>query len=143
MNILINCYLHIKILCIKIINIMTIFTLIVEKEWYDFIRQGKKIVEGRLAKEKFKNMKKGDTIVFLNEVSKNNEVSETFEVSVKDVKKFTSFMEMIQYYGRDIVIPMRSNDCDALAVYRKFYSEADEKSLDTNGNPIGVIGIEI
>ena len=42
----------------------------VNRIWFEFIREGKKTIEGRLNKGKFKDMKIGDIISFVNDANK-------------------------------------------------------------------------
>ena len=95
----------------------------VQEPFLSFIKSGHKIVEGRLAKEKYLNLKKGD-IIKINDI----------EVIIKGVIKYLSFEEMLIMEGVKNVIPNAQKLSEAVNVYYKFYSKEDEKTL-------GVVGI--
>jgi ASC-1-like (ASCH) protein len=97
----------------------------VQEPFLSFIKSGQKIVEGRLAKEKYLNLKKGDLI-------KINDV----EVEVADIFKYKSFEEMIIKEGIKNVIPNANSLKGAVNVYYKFYSKEDE-------NLFGVVAIKL
>ena len=97
----------------------------VQEPFLTFIKSGQKKVEGRLAKEKYLNLKNGDLI-------KINDV----EVKIKSVTKYLSFEEMLTMEGVKNVIPNAKNLDEAINVYYKFYSREDEKTF-------GVVGINI
>lgn len=118
---------------------MADFEMDLQKEWYDYIFVSeKKPVEGRFNKGKFKEMKVGDTI----DVSSKG--LETKRVVIKEKKEFDSFLEMIQYFGRDKVIPDRVSDEEAVKVYKDIYEKIYVgKSLDQLEKEFGVVGIVI
>ncbi len=97
----------------------------VQEPFLSFIKSGEKKVEGRLAKEKYLNLKNGDLI-------KINDI----EVKIKNISKYTSFEEMLIMEGVKNVIPNIKKLGEAVNVYYKFYSKEDEKTF-------GVVGINI
>jgi len=60
----------------------------VQEPFLSFIKSGEKKVEGRLAKEKYLNLKSGDLI-------KINDI----EVKIKKISKYTFFEEMFNMEG--------------------------------------------
>lgn len=117
---------------------MADFEIDLQNEWYNYIfNSEKKTVEGRFNKGKFNQMKKGDII----DVSSKG--VETKKVIIKEKKEFSSFLAMIQYYGRDKVIPDRISDEEAVKVYKNIYEKIYDKSLDKLEKDFGVVGIVI
>lgn len=98
----------------------------VQEPYFTHIKNGTKIVEGRLNKGKFLEMKIGDELL-LNEVVK-------LEIVNKSVYK--SFREMIMFEGIKNVIPDAKNIDEAESAYYKFYSKEDE-------NQFGVSAIQV
>ncbi len=96
-----------------------------ESPYFELIKSGRKRVEGRLAKEKYLSLKPGSRICF----------NSSLEVSVKAVRRYTSFKEMIEKETVDAVLPEYSGNRPE-QVYRSFYSETDEKKY-------GVVAIEV
>lgn len=77
---------------------------------------GKKIIEGRLNKGKFKKIKTGDLLNINN--------ASNFLVVGKN--KYKSFEEMIKKEGVENVIPDKPSVSEAVQVYYKFYNREDE-----------------
>jgi len=97
----------------------------VQEPFLSLIKSGQKKVEGRLAKEKYLNLKKGD-LIRINDA----------EVEVVGVSEYKSFKDMITMEGIKNVIPNAKSLEEAINVYYKFYSKEDENSF-------GVVGISI
>lgn len=102
----------------------------VQPIYFEMIQRGKKTVEGRIAKPKYQSFSVDDTLVFQ---------SGDFEVATRviEVKKFTSFRQMLNHYGTHSCVPNINDIEEAINVYHSFpnYAE-DEKKF-------GVIGIKI
>lgn len=100
--------------------------------YFSFLKNGKKTIEGRLNKGKYKDIKSGDTIIVnLADDNKNGKI----ETEVLGVKKYDSFRELFKKEGFRKIIPDVKTEGEALMVYRKFYSEKME-------NKFGVVAIE-
>jgi ASC-1-like (ASCH) protein len=97
----------------------------VQEPYFSFIKLGKKTVEGRLGKDKYFSLQKGDLIKINN-----------LEVEVVGVTKYSSFKDMLITEGIENVIPDAKDLDGAVNVYYKFYSKEDEKTF-------GVAGISI
>lgn len=93
--------------------------------WFLLVKHGIKTVEGRIDKGEFH---KGEKIVFWN----GNEVTERL---ISDVIKYKSFREMIEAEGLHRVLPGILTIEEGVKIYRKYYSEDDEK--------MGVIAIRL
>lgn len=109
----------------------TRYQIKVKDIYLQMILSGKKNVEGRIAKPKYKNLKVGDILEFHSE---NN----TVETKVIDLKNFISFKEMINYFGVQSCIPdLISTTEEAVNIYHSFpkYKENEVK--------FGVMGIKI
>ncbi|HOX97253.1 MAG TPA: ASCH domain-containing protein [bacterium] len=96
---------------------MPIVSINVQEPYHSFILNGQKIVEGRLNKGKFAEIKIGDILEIEPEKIQ-------FEVIGKNIYK--SFKEMIEVEGVENVIPDKKNIDDAVNVYYKFYTKEQE-----------------
>lgn len=98
----------------------------VQEPYFTEIMRGKKVVEGRLAKEKYLALKPGD------EIEINGEVI----VVCKAIYRYNSFEELLKSEGLKRVLPSVSELEKGIAVYRQFYSKEEEQRW-------GVVGIVI
>ena len=83
------------------------------------IESGMKKVEGRLFKNTFTKIKKGDTIIFFNK-------DRNIKVSVFNIKKYNSFSDMLINEGICRTTPLSDSLKNSLSIYRKYYSYEDE-----------------
>lgn len=102
------------------------FQMEVQEPYYSFIKTGDKTVEGRLAKDKYLRIKKGDHI----------RINDT-EVVVQFVHKYDTFDDMLRWEGFKNAIPEAESRFDAEQVYYKFYKPEDEETFG-----VLAIGIE-
>lgn len=72
------------------------------EEYFDSIKEGKKIVEVRLNDQKRRAIKVGDTIEFISV----SEPSKTLKVSVINLREYNTFEEMYRN------IPFKDFDCE-------------------------------
>ena len=117
-------------LILKRRNEFQLYEVNVNDIWFDKIKNGSKIVEGRLDKGKFSALSVPSYVTFKN--SKGAKVI----VKVKDKIKYKSFNDMLREENIKHVLPGVESLVDGVAVYRKFYSEEAEKMH-------GVIAIRI
>lgn len=100
----------------------------VKEPYLNFIKLGKKTIEGRLNKGKFKQIKVGDVLI-LSDGSK-------MEFVVIGKRSYSSFSEMLIKENIKNVIPDKNDLEEAIQVYYKFYTPEQE-------NKLGVVAIEI
>lgn len=108
-----------------------------QAKWFDLIVNGKKTVEARLNKGWISKLNPYDTIRFkriADNADTGNTTKRNLIILVTKIKQYKSFYDMFDDNGLEVVLPGIDNYEDGLKVYRKWYSEADEKT-------IGVIGI--
>ena len=98
---------------------MSVIDIHVQEPYYSSIELRKKNVEGRLAKDRFKNLKEGDGILINN----------TLRREVERITIYPSFREMLIMEGVINTIPDAKTLDEAEAVYYKFYSALDEKEF--------------
>jgi ASC-1-like (ASCH) protein len=91
----------------------------VQQPWFNLMKQGKKTVEGRLNRGKFKSLQIGDIIEWTNK-------QHTFKLKIVGIRKYKTFKEMLEKEGLNQVLPIKDNIIDGVAVYRQFYLEKDE-----------------
>jgi len=87
----------------------------VQEPYLSLIKSGKKIIEGRLGKDKYLNLKKGDLIKINN-----------LEIEIGKVEKYSSFKEMLIMEGVKNIIPDAKDLDSAIQIYYKFYKPEDE-----------------
>lgn len=100
-------------------------------EIFDIVKDGVKDVEVRLNDEKRKQLKVGDTLVFL----KRPDEKEMVSAIVKNLVYFSNFLEVTDFYDMKRIYLEGTKIEDYLSLMRKFYSD-EEVSKD------GVVAIE-
>jgi ASC-1-like (ASCH) protein len=99
----------------------------VKQPYFDQIKNGEKIYEGRLKKGDFKKLKVGDFVVWEFE-------DKTCKTEIIEILEFPSFVEAISAVGLEYVLPTQAEQKKTVEeaindVYRKFYSEELEKEF--------------
>lgn len=105
--------------------------------WFSLIRDGKKIVEGRLDKGWVKSLKPFDMIEFKRVTPKeelNPDIVPKIDVIVTDIKRYRKFIDLFDDVELENVLPGIKTYNDGVTIYRQWYSEEKEKEL-------GVVGI--
>ena len=100
--------------------------------WFTYIKEGKKVVEGRLDSNKYKKLTINSYITLYDAKDENDFIV----VRIMDIVKYKSFRDMIETETLNKVLPDIDTIDDGVAVYRQFYSEKIEKDK-------GVIAIHI
>jgi ASC-1-like (ASCH) protein len=113
--------------------------IFVDSTYYELIKSGKKIVEGRCATEKYKNIQPGDKISFLradNTDSSTEDESFKVHAEVRKVTWYASFEDMLVNEGLQHCLPGIDTISKGCEIYRGFPNYAKlEKEL-------GVIAIQ-
>ncbi|HMT01612.1 MAG TPA: ASCH domain-containing protein [Candidatus Absconditabacterales bacterium] len=94
----------------------------VQKRYFDLIKSGLKIYEGRLSKDKYRHLKVGDIITF-----KPNGSDEFVEKKVTSIHIYGSFADAGLHLGIEKIVPGTSNIGSMVETYREFYSKEDEE----------------
>ena len=97
-----------------------------QEPYYSFCVQGKKVIEGRLNKDKFALAQIGDAI----------EANDSAIFEIIDKKIYTTFKDMIIAEGIESVVPDKKSIEEAVAVYYQFYTPEQEKEF-------GVVALKI
>lgn len=92
----------------------------VQPKYFTDIREGLKILEGRLAKEKYRLLNIGDTILFDNG-------DDTIVKKIDGIHIFDSFSSGADFLRVKNIIPGIESVSELVSIYRQFYSEEDEK----------------
>ena len=92
--------------------------------WFNLIKEGKKIVEGRVNNNKYNKLKSGDHIKLLNADNNNEFVI----LKIIDVIKYPTFEKMLETETIKKVLPdgVVMSVSDGVKIYRKFYKEEVE-----------------
>jgi ASC-1-like (ASCH) protein len=106
-------------------------TITVSQPWFNLIKEGKKIVEGRLNKSVFAHLKVHDIVIWMNKESK-------CKSKIIYINEYKSFKEMLEREGLTNVLPGITNIDEGIMIYRQYYSEHDEKQYG-----VLAIGIKI
>ena len=108
---------------------MDIKEINVQNPWFQYIKNKKKKIEGRLNKGIFKSFIKGEKIKIINE---NNFII----VKIKKIRKYNTFEEYLSQEGLRKTLPNIKNIQDGCDIYYKFYTKEQEKEY-------GILAIEI
>lgn len=111
---------------------MTKFKLTVQDPWFSLIYCGNKTVEGRLAKNKFTEMKVGDIIIFSNDTLG---FLRFIKKKIVKINKYETFKEYLNKEKLEKCLPTITDIQNGVSIYRQFYSKQKEKKY-------GIIAIE-
>lgn len=100
--------------------------------WFTLISMGLKTIEGRRNKGKYKDMKVGDIIEWVNEDFAKRSVM----TRVTEKNNYSTFKEYLETEGLENCLPGISNITDGLSVYFKYYTAKDEEEY-------GVVAIKL
>ena len=101
-----------------------IYTKTISEPWFSLIKLGIKNVEGRLDKNDFVKIKKGDIIKLTNNIFGFNR---EFNITVQSVKKYTNFEEYLNEEGLDSCLPGIDSIEEGLYIYYTYYTKTDEE----------------
>lgn len=99
--------------------------------YFTFVKNGQKTIEGRIAKDKYKNIKVDDRFIV-----HNDDETDSIEVKVIGIRKYPSIKELLEHEDLQKILPNAKNINEGLEIYKKFYTEKQQKEF-------GVIAIEI
>ena len=108
---------------------------IVNDPWFGHIVSGMKRVEGRLHRGTFSRLRAGDALVVRNKGAGSGR-TRSFRARVVDVRRYPGFREYLEAEGLRNALPGVPDVTAGIAVYRAFYSEADEAAH-------GVVAVEL
>ena len=94
--------------------------------WFSHLKEGRKVVEGRLNTNKYKDLVIGSII----KLYKPDDENEFILLKIVNIVKYESFRKMLEVETLERVLPdenVKSIE-DGVAIYREFYSEKLEKS---------------
>lgn len=100
--------------------------------YFDLIKAGQKVFEGRLNDEKRQLISAGDSIVFKREPA----LEDSFNAVVKDLLFFDSFEKMASTLPLEKLGFANKTVNEVMEIYHQFYSVEDE-------NKYGVVAIEV
>lgn len=108
--------------------------LTVQPRYFDAIKNGTKIVEGRIGRPKYRSLRAGDAIIF-----QNGETHDVLTKTVAHVELFPTFRQMLQTNGLgpvfgDVMVTTLSQACEI------YYSFGDYKTEEAN---FGVVAIYV
>lgn len=106
---------------------MKILSLNIQEPYLSFVLNGKKNIEGRLYKGKFKDLEIGDLLLI---------GPDEIKFRIERLSIYKNFMEMIEKEGLENVIPDKKTINEAVDVYYKFYKKEKEEEF-------GVLAIKI
>jgi ASC-1-like (ASCH) protein len=108
---------------------MDIKEINVQDPWFQYIKDKKKQIEGRLNKGIFKSFVKGEKIKIKN----NNDY---IIAKIKKIRKYSSFEEYLTQEGLRRTLPHIKSIEKGCNIYYQFYTKEQEKEY-------GIIAIEI
>lgn len=92
-----------------------------QNKYFQLIQKEKKLIEGRLGKEKYLSLKEGDLIEFLDSVSQKNLICK-----VEKVIHYPTFEKMLQEEELSKILPGEDSLENGVLTYREFYSLEEE-----------------
>ena len=98
-------------------NNSQILELNVQEPYFSLIKNGLKIVEGRLGKNKYLDLKMDDKLLF----------NKNLEKKVEKIVKYSSFREMLIFEGLKNVLPKVQTLEEGENIYYQFYFKEDEQ----------------
>lgn len=102
----------------------------IDSEYMPHILNGTKTVEGRLGKPEYIKLRVGDVLSIREDVRQDGKVIMTTpdraRIEITQILYFETLHEMLQSINYRTAIPDAQSVDEALAEYRKFYSEQDE-----------------
>ena len=99
--------------------------------YFTFIKEGVKNVEGRINKGLYLELKVGDEIQIFENIESQN-----IRAEVIALRNYSSMSEMLEKEDLKEVLPDANSVEEGVRIYRKFYTEEQEKEF-------GVLAIEI
>ena len=96
----------------------------------DDIKSGRKTIDVRLAKPRFSVFKVGDRMRLREDIWDKGQIVASLPteviVEITKIERFSNFKEMLATIDLKKALPSVRMKKEALALYRKFYSEEDE-----------------
>ena len=99
---------------------MSIKEINVSQPWFDYIKLGRKTIEGRLNKGMFSQLKSCDIIKFVN----NNEY---VKVRVENIQYYDSFVQYLTLEGLERTLPDVYTIEEGVNIYYQYYTKEQEK----------------
>ena len=85
----------------------------INRDTFDFIRNGKKKIETRAGSVKYQNIQNGDTLIF-------SCAGKKFEKRIKKVFHFKSIKEMLKKYDPNTINPLTHSEKELTDVYYSY-----------------------
>ena len=104
----------------------------VRNEFLSKIKEGKKVIEGRLEKEPYSLLEPGDFMILYDEYGN------VVRVRVKAVRRYDNFREMLEKEGLERVLPGVKSIEDGVKIYHSIYNDSERQ-----GKKVLAIEIEI
>jgi len=102
---------------------MKLYTKNLSEPWFSLIKLGIKKCEGRLNKDDFSNMVKGDCILFVNN---DFGFSRSFRCKITSIRKYNSFKDYLKNETLERCLPGIDTIEDGINIYYKYYKKEDE-----------------
>ena len=94
-------------------------TISVNNIYFNYIKNNKKTIEGRLNTGKFSTFKKGDKLKIVNG-------DDYIIVKIRKIKKYLSFEEYLSQEGLKRTLPNIKTIKDGINIYYNFYTKENE-----------------
>ena len=102
---------------------MTEYNKHLSEPWFSLIKVGLKKCEGRLNKNDFSKMKKGDKIVFTND---DFSFTRAFRVKITSIRTYNTFEEYLTNETLEKCLPGIDTMEQGLGVYFKYFTKEHE-----------------
>lgn len=107
---------------------MKVKEISVRHPYFVLLQSGEKKVEGRLYDSFFRDLEPGDELVFIDESDEAK-----LQTSVEKIDVFPGFLEMINYFGKEILGFGKFSFEDTLKTYNSFYTQEEIRELGVCG----------
>jgi ASC-1-like (ASCH) protein len=98
----------------------------VQQPWLTYLQTGQKVVEGRLNKGKFADLKVGDVVIITGDAGSHADCRRTV-ACVSHIARYRTFEAYLNEEGLSRTLPGIHSVQEGVSVYRQFYTADEER----------------
>lgn len=95
-----------------------------QKKWFDYVKNGQKVIEGRLKRRKFANFRIDDEIEISNDFN-----NDKLKIKIVDIKTYQTFEDFLKNNNIKNILPNIQSIEEGLDIYNCIYSKEEEKEF--------------
>jgi ASC-1-like (ASCH) protein len=96
----------------------------INSPWFEYVKEGKKVYEGRCFWKSVLDYKIGDILIVSHHTDKT---IRSFEVVIDEILKFKTFRDALTELPIDRILPSITNVDEGVEIYHKFVSEQTQE----------------